>query len=371
MSMGKPPAPSDAARARARRGAGVGGARPPGTAVASLRYSPVRGCGCYRDGQVTEFLVNPRRSPRLPARCRVTVAHGGVGWVAETEDIGPAGCQIVSPRPLEVGAAARLVIESARIGGPLTVVGRVAWGAGDGRCRAGVSFSERQGAVDPAAWFRRLCGLHPELDAALRRVPDRLPFVTPLFLRPPPVHIFDFTREELGILRGLADGTTVGDVVLRGQMERAQAARVIFALLERRILTLSVGEAAPAWRWKAALAELEMQGKGLRRLEPVPDPSRPRAWIPPPVEKLLVSRQPRAASAQAAKAYAPEAKPAGAATAAQRPAEAQACFDRAVTAISAGEIAAGIALLRRALALSPRDPEVAALLAQTVARDAH
>lgn len=316
---------------------------------------------------MNDYLVNPRRSPRLPARCRVTVAHGGAGWVAETEDVGPRGCQIVSPRPLEVGAAARLVIESGRVPGPLTVLGRVAWGVGDGRCRAGVAFSDRVGNVDPATWFKRLCGLHPELDAALRRVPDRLPLETALYLRPPPVHIFDFARDELRVLRALGDGTTVGEVLRRGQMSEAQAARTIFALLERRILTLAMGEAAPAWRWKAAIAELEMQGKGLRRLEPVPDPSTPRAWVPPPVETLLLSRAPRPVPAQAARAYVAEA--AAALPATQRSREAQLCFDRAVTAISAGETSAGVALLRRALALSPRDPEVAALLGQVSLKD--
>jgi Flp pilus assembly protein TadD len=52
-----------------------------------------------------------------------------------------------------------------------------------------------------------------------------------------------------------------------------------------------------------------------------------------------------------------------------RTAEAQLCFDRAVAAVSSGQVSGAIALLRRALALSPRDPEISALLAQLAFRD--
>jgi hypothetical protein len=343
---------------------------------------------------VNDPILNPRRSPRLPAHCRVTVAHGGAGWVAETEDVGPRGCMLISPRPLEVGAAARLIIESERVASPLSVLGRVAWSNGNGRHHAGVAFAERQAGVDPAGWFRKLLVTQPGLEAGLRRVPDHLPVETRLFLRPPPHFIFDFAPDELAVLKMLGDGTTVRQLVADGPLGEARLSRVVFALLERRILTLSLGEAAPAWRWKAVLADIDARGGATvthlpPRAREIPTP---RIWVPPRLETLVAAAgpagasgaNPRAAPAAAA-AYAaqgatrasappPPAAPAPAAPpapASSRPrsAEAQACFDRAVGAVSSGEISGAIALLRRALALSPRDPEISALLTQLAFRD--
>jgi hypothetical protein len=358
---------------------------------------------------VNQTILNPRRSPRLPARCRVTIAHGGAGWVAETEDVGPRGCQLVSSRPLEIGGAARLIIESDRVMTPLTVLGRIAWSTGVGRQRAGVAFAERQASVDPAGWFKKLLVAQPALEAGLRRVPDHLPVDTRLFLRPPPQHILDFTQDEASLIKMLGDGTTVRDLVQRGPLGEAQAARAVFALLERRVLTLSLGEAAPAWRWKAVLAEME--ARPVAQVIGLPprarDTGTPRPWIPPRLEALVAAVGPAGASganpraapaavatyaAHASPGPSPQAQPAGPSAGARapaaergvapadgrsgapsssvrRPAEAQLCFDRAVAAVSSGQISAAIALLRRALALSPRDPEVAALLSQLAFRD--
>jgi hypothetical protein len=49
--------------------------------------------------------------------------------------------------------------------------------------------------------------------------------------------------------------------------------------------------------------------------------------------------------------------------------EAQECLDLAVSAVSMGEISTAIGLLRRALQLSPRDPEISALLGKLAFRD--
>jgi hypothetical protein len=51
------------------------------------------------------LILDPRRSPRVPARLRVQVQHASEEWQAETEDLGPRGCLLVSPRPLEALAA--------------------------------------------------------------------------------------------------------------------------------------------------------------------------------------------------------------------------------------------------------------------------
>jgi hypothetical protein len=348
---------------------------------------------------VDAVVENPRRNPRIPVRLRVVVSHAGAGWSAETTDVSLHGCQIVTPRPMKLGEVARLVIEGPG-GQSLSVFGKVAWVADQGRFRAGITYAERQPDGDPGSWFRRLVAVHPGGEGAIRKVPDRLPVETRLFLRPPPRFIFDFGPDEVALIRAVGDGSTVSNVMRGGTIEPDRAARAIFALLEKRVLTLSLGEAAPAWKWKAALADFEAQA-GERRAPPAPTPAAPppaaRVAPPPPSsrpEPVAASSAvtsppapaPRTATAPPETAAeeapssttpAPESSAAPAPTAsvpaprpgAVRSAEAQECFDLAVSAVSMGEISTAIGLLRRALQLSPRDPEISALLGQLAFRD--
>lgn len=331
---------------------------------------------------VGAFIQNPRQFPRILAKYRVVVSHGGAGWSAETFDISATGCQIISPRPMQKGEVAKLVIEAPQISQPLSVFGSVAWTAAAGRFRAGVTFAERQPDGDPAAWFKRLLANQPGIEGTMRRLPERLPHDTKLFLRPPPQFIFDFGPDEVALLKLLGDGTTIGKVLRDGPFSPAQAARVIYALLEQRVITLSLGEAAPAWRWKAALADFESQ-VGERQPPPPPPPREamplsvppasfgrakpigPAAPAPSPAAEPEVPAVPPEAAAPPQTA----APPAPARTVTMRGPEAQECFDLAVSAVSMGEISTAIGLLRRGLQLSPRDPEISALLGKLAFRD--
>ena len=235
---------------------------------------------------VGTFVQNPRRFPRVRARYRVVVSHGGVGWSAETFDLSATGCQIVTPRPMQVGEVARLVIEAPQVPEPLSVYGSVAWAAGQGRIRAGIVFAERQPDADPAAWFRKLLAGNPGIEGAMRKVPERLPVESKLFLQPPPRFIFDFGPDEVKLLGAIGDGSTIENLFRKVPVPASQVARMVFALLEQRVITLSLGEAAPAWKWKAALADFEAQG-GER-----PAPGLPRPH-PRPRRPVLRQRPPR------------------------------------------------------------------------------
>jgi len=316
---------------------------------------------------VGAFVQNPRKFPRIQAKYRVVVSHGGAGWSAETFDVSATGCQIVTPRPLQVGSVAKLVIEVPNLSPPLSVFGSVAWVADQGRIRVGIVFAERQPDGDPSAWFRKLLASQPGIEGSMRKLPERLPVETKLFLRPPPQFIFDFGPDEVTILRALGDGTTIANLIRMGPLSAAQVARMVFALLERRVITLSLGEAAPAWKWKAALADFESQG-GERQPAPAPPP---RAPPPPPPPARPAPARPDPAPVAAAPA-APAPAPAPAAPSRPpvvRSPEAQECFDLAVSAVSMGEISTAIGLLRRGLQLSPRDPEISALLGELAFRD--
>ncbi len=313
---------------------------------------------------VGAFVQNPRKFPRVQARYRVVVSHAGAGWSAETFDISATGCQIVTPRLLQVGSVAKLVIEVPNLPPPLSVFGSVAWVADQGRIRAGIVFAERQPDGDPSAWFKKLLSSQPGIEGAMRRLPERLPMETKLFLRPPPQFIFDFGPDEVGLLRALGDGITIANLVRKGPFTATQVARMVYALLEQKVITLSLGEAAPAWKWKAALADFESQG-GER--QPARAPAAPPA-PPVPAAAPPVAVPVRAAPAAPARAT-PPAPAAPSRPPVVRSPEAQECFDLAVSAVSMGEISTAIGLLRRGLQLSPRDPEISALLGQLAFRD--
>ena len=177
------------------------------------------------------YISNPRRAPRVPARLRVEVLHRGLDFQAETEDVGPKGCLVVSPRPLDPGAWVRLMLEADPLPEKLRVTGRVAWAIQPARARAGVAFAEMQVERnrDPFAWFERLMRASPGLVPLLRYVPDRLPFDTPLYLLPPPRFIVDFSEAELGLIAGMRNGATVEHLLRRMEPERKNEGRLIFA----------------------------------------------------------------------------------------------------------------------------------------------
>ena len=291
--------------------------------------------------------------------------HGGARWVAETEDIGPRGYRILSLRPLPVDGVARLLIGNSTLAPrELSIVGRVAWANGSGdRHHVGLVAIVDPTGADPEKWFRKLVSAQPGMDELIWRVPDRLAANSRLFLRPPPQDISDLSGDEVGVLRLLGDGTSVSEVLQKGSLAEAAAVRAIFALLERRVLTLSLGEAAPAWRWKAAIAGLEARRSGAasqRRVPPILVPSAsprvpapvvvalPAPPHPAPPLRLVASSTPAPPKAEGPK----------------RPPKAQQCFDLAASAVADGKIADAIPLLRCALTLSPNDREIAALLGQ-------
>jgi hypothetical protein len=105
-------------------------------------------------------------------------------------------------------------------------------------------------------------------------------------------------------------------------------------------------------------------------------------WLVSAAEFVPPSAWPAAAPAPAAPAQAPQRAAAGEAPWAEpapltggfalpppsRSREAQGCYERALTELEAGRVAGAAALLRRALALSPGDAELAAALAQVSER---
>jgi len=301
------------------------------------------------------FIENPRRHPRVPVRLRVKGTQGGEGFLAETEDIGPGGCLLVSQQPLGVGQPLRLAIGCEGLSEKLLVLGHVAWHQASSRMRSGVSFDARQsGSVQPKWWFEQMIAAQPGVAARLGPTPSRLFLDAPVYLLPPPRHILDLSADEARTLSAIDNRASVREILDRWPELAEATQRALFGLFEKRALTLSMGSSAPAWQWREALARMEEDGllpQGSAMARPSP---RPAVGVPPRAAPVL-SREPVARPLPARGPAQDTGRP-------SRPREAQTCLDRAREMEAAGQLHGAIGLLRRALELSPHDAEVAKLL---------
>ena len=270
---------------------------------------------------------------------------------AATEDVGRATAARSSPRGSSGPASrCRVTLPDARVSAPLAVAARVAWASDSApsatrhrlRRRAGrrqCTVRERPAARLPDA---HACAAHPGPDPARRgRVPRGA----------------SATGGRLHARRG--------GPAARGRERRPhrRAARPLPRPLapdaDRAVLPphaaaphLVAGRGRPA----RELADDPRRPRG--RARGGRPRGRPRRDAPARLEPRR-PRTPGAAARRAARAGAPRspaALPAAPATAWRRGA---ACLDRALAEAGCGHTAAAVALLRRALALAPGDPEIA------------
>lgn len=340
---------------------------------------------------MTDFIVNPRRAPRAPSRCRVRAQATGSAWDSETEDVGPHGCQLVAPAPLARGAPLALALAGQGVKEPLSARGKVAWVSSQPPWRIGVSFDEGDRAK-ATRWFDLLVAARPGL-GNFRRVPDRLPVDAMIFLAPPP-RFADFVDEEVEVLRQVAGGRTIAALRTRLGERWPVGQRALFSLLSRGAVTVSRGAAVHPEAWRAVMSELgvdfdvdagpsrELAGFGTVTPPPTWRPVAVAAATPPPMEPidlppLEVPAQPPPGAPRPPPLAAPP-PPAGAppplasagtgwrGAGRSRSAEAQEVFDLGRQELEAGRSKAAMALLRRALQLSPGDAEVAAELGRAM-----
>jgi hypothetical protein len=359
---------------------------------------------------VSEYIVNPRRAPRAPTRCLTQVRAGAQSFAAETEDIGPSGCQLVAPGALARGAAVSLTFANVKLKGSLNVEGKVAWGSSRPPWRVGVAFVEKS-RVSAQVWFDQLVAAYPGL-GGYRRVPDRLPVDAMVFLAPPPSFLFDFSAEEVEVLRHVAGGTTIASLRDRLGADWSAMQRALFGLMARGAVTINRSAAVHPSAWKKVMIELEAEFvRELPRagsLAPIlerpvavrgsatlqqdldgslgldlgfdlgPTVSPPPLPTPLPMKVPTPLPTPLPASHAGPLATEPWAQtPAsltGGATAGTgwrgggrpRSPQAQESLDLGKTELAAGRSNSAMAHLRRALQLAPGDPEVAAELGRAM-----
>ncbi|HZZ85668.1 MAG TPA: PilZ domain-containing protein [Anaeromyxobacteraceae bacterium] len=295
------------------------------------------------------YIINPRRAPRVSARLRVRVGLAGSEFGAETRDFGPGGCLMVAPRVIPAGAPLRLIIEDDALPELLKIAGGAVWGSRDEHARVyeharvGVAFLPHQRS-DPTAWFRRLLDKNPLVAARLTRVPESLDDRTRVFLLEPP-DLGELRPEELALLNGFVDGVTVGELIEDSRERSRERVRAIFALLERRALSLTP-------RGDPSLAARAIPAAGGAR------PVELRASPP----TLGRSAFPAAAQPEPAGQDARH-RPV------ERPPAAQSELEVGRRLAATGNYAAALAHLRHALLLSPRDPGIAVLIGEYAFKD--
>jgi hypothetical protein len=201
---------------------------------------------------VAEFIVNARHTPRAEVRCQArSPLVGGGFWLADTEDIGPRGCQLTAPARFTPGEGIELELSSDRVKDPLWVGGRIAWAANEPPWRVGIAFSDQD--QDAAArWFDRLVAAFPGLDASLL-APTRIAADAVVYLGRLPRLRPQLGANELLILRAVGKGMTAA--ALRDQVGAAwdDQQGAFFALLGRRYLTVTASEASPPDAWASYL----------------------------------------------------------------------------------------------------------------------
>jgi hypothetical protein len=265
---------------------------------------------------MVEEILNPRRAPRVAFRCDVEIRHRLAVWSGETDDIGPGGCRVVTPRVLDPGRAVKLAIRSDALPRTLLASGRVVWMRSNAPARLGIAFD----GSAAAEWFEALVRIRPGLARAVRNAPYRLARPTRVYLGTPPELVVDFSEVEVDLLRRVGAGVTLDALARSFGPEMGERTRgALFALLERRRLVL----------------------------EPASSPG-PEAW-----RRIL-----GAAPGPAARPV-PALVAVGARAGAARTPEAQRLFDEALTHIGSGRLALAMDRLTDALKHAPDDPTIA------------
>ncbi len=202
-----------------------------------------------------EFIVNPRRAPRAPARCRAAVVSPAGAFDAETEDIGSHGCQVVSPALVAKGDPLTLTLSNDKVPDLLRVAGTVAWVSAQAPWRVGIAFDEAS-IPESTRWFEKLIAVYPGL-GSLRRVPEKIPVDAMVYLGPPPRFLLDFTADEARLLRAIASGARIDELEARLRARWPATQRALFSLLARQAVTLARGQAAHPDAWKKILSDVE------------------------------------------------------------------------------------------------------------------
>jgi hypothetical protein len=291
---------------------------------------------------VQGYLENPRRAPRVLARCWAAVTSARGAFDAETEDVAAIGCRLSSPKFVHPGEPILLRLYAQGLRDGLRVPARIAWSSDLSPWRLGVAFDPDARAATQT-WFDRLLAEGPEYPAG-HGVPARIALRAGVWLGPPPRLVVDLSADELELARSIGAGTTVGALHQRFNGRWKEVQPSFFSLLARRLATLQRGGSVHPAAWKDVLRE--------------PAPPDPGAFAPAMVRP---------------EAWAAEGAPRATATdpfwLGRRSAEAEALYARALERLSRNQSTVARSLLLQAQRVAPDDPGIAAALVRSERKD--
>ena len=183
-----------------------------------------------------DFVYNPRRAPRALIRCdaQVVRASGGT-FSGPTVDLGPSGCQVVTPVPLPPGERLVITLRDPDVAGAATLRGRVVWTAGEAPFRSGVHFDAESGDAS-ALLYCKLAAAHPDF-VEVDEVPDRLPLTARVVPWRREEDAAVLPREE-EVLLAIGEGARIDELQERLGDRWEAAVNPLFALLARRLLVV-------------------------------------------------------------------------------------------------------------------------------------
>lgn len=192
---------------------------------------------------MTGFIVNARKSLRLPLRCTAWCEGGGRAGQGHTEDLGPRGCRLVLGEPLAPGERVRLMLWHDLGGSMLGVQATVVWVSPAEPWRHGLAFAPPDRAA-AERWFETVLEGHPEL-LLDDPVPDQVPLSSRI--HPTGLPAAALGVEESTVLRLAAGRPSVAELQERLGADWTRAQRALFSLLARGTVTLGEeGDPAPA-----------------------------------------------------------------------------------------------------------------------------
>jgi hypothetical protein len=180
---------------------------------------------------MTDFVTNPRRTPRAAIGCDARVAlRDGRFFTGPTVDHGPHGCQLVAPEPLTRDE--RVFVELRGIGVPQAYwfSGRVAWAADGPPYRLGVCFDDGS-SEDAQRFFAKLAEAHPDA-VDVSRVPSRV--ANDALLVPEREQVDEVLHPaEAEVMRAVGTGIRVAALHARLGDRWEPCLNALFALLAR------------------------------------------------------------------------------------------------------------------------------------------
>jgi len=185
---------------------------------------------------MNDFVYNPRRAPRtLVGRAGRVERASGTAFEGPIVDLGPNGCQVVTPAPLPPGERILISVGDGPSASGAHLHGHVVWTAAAAPFRSGVQF-DAASKDEASLLYGRLAAERPDL-VDVDALPERLPLSA---------RVVPWAREEDAavlpgeeeVLLAVGPGAQLGELRERMGERWGVAVNAFFALLARRLLVV-------------------------------------------------------------------------------------------------------------------------------------